>query len=684
MNFLRIFFIFLGVFINSALKAQPYALQVFKKVEQHTLLHIPWIDEEWPQESFYDYLTRCLNYQKIPQEFKKRRLAFKLIYGLQEQQPTKICNVLNDTTTWQDLSLFSGARAGQASLVEKIHRTNTQVGKALFACMLANPLSEIAELKKRQAIIREMTENQELYDQLSLHLDQIACVESLMLSFWAHDPLEQSAQRHYLNIPGATKLNEMLNRNDAVLEATTLWDNKLRVIHATTSAMAAVILPAYAVSKMVGYKPSKRFEHFAYDLFRGGTLIALLKYGFSFVKHTGDLRDAASRGAMLGDGILYSFSIKGNCEWVRDNMYLDMCLQEKLIDVASYIKTTECCARLINESPKLASLLATMPDLNKALHQLPQEFEELAQFFELIRSSTFTGQASVISRKGRVLVAYKLMHLIKKHLQPLIGFIAEVDAYMSAATLYKEFGHQKARYCFVDFIARDKPLIELHNFWNPFVDNAKVVTNSLTLGGHQRSNIILTGPNAGGKSTVLKATALSLILAQAFGLAPAQSMMLTPMSTIATYLNITDDIESGNSLFKAEVLRAQALIEKVQNLTQNQFSFIAIDEMFSGTSPEEGRAAAYSVAKHLGQFSNNICMIATHYPLLTKLAQDTPFFANYKVSVKLDADGTITYPFKLEPGVSDQHVAIDILQAEGFNSTILSDARNLLNLNNRN
>lgn len=254
---------------------------------------------------------------------------------------------------------------------------------------------------------------------------------------------------------------------------------------------------------------------------------------------------------------------------------------------------------------------------------------------------------------------------------------------MSAAKLYKEFEQKKVTYCFVDFVQADKPIVRLQSFWNPFVDDAKVVPNSLTLGDCERSNIILTGPNAGGKSTVLKAAAISLIFAQTFGIAPAQSMTLTPMSAIATYLNITDDIASGNSLFKAEVLRAQSLIEKVQNLSKDQFSFVAIDEMFSGTSPEEGRAAAYSVAKHLGQFSNNICMIATHYPLLTKLAEDTPYFANYKVSVRLDADGSITYPFKLEQGISDQHVAIDILQAEGFNSTILTDARKLLNLNNR-
>lgn len=655
------------------------ALPLYKKVEQHTLTHIPWIDEEWPQESFYDYLNRCMEYQRKPQEFKKCRSAFKLIYALQERYAHELTNVLSDTTTWQDLCLFSGTHGARDCLINKISRTSTQVGKAHLSCMLSNPTYSIKELEKRQRIIKELCENQTLFTQFEQALDAIAHAEPLMLSFWGYDPLEQSAQRHYINVPGATAINDFINTNDVALEVSTMWDHQLRVIHAATSAMAAVVLPAYVLSTFAGYKPSQKFHNFAQDLCKGGTLLACLKYGFSLVKGRGDLRESASRGAMLGDGILYGFSIKGNCEWVRDNIYLDMCLQEKLIEVATYVKKVEECAHLLQQSPALARSLSSTPALYHTLYELPNHISELDQFFELLKTPTFTGSSSFFSRKGRVLVAFKLMHKVKKELQPLIGFVGELDTYLSAAKLYKSYVGKNAPYCFVQWTKRDTPFIAMHDFWNPFVDQTKVVTNSLTLDGSQsRSNMILTGPNAGGKSTVLKATALALILAQTFGIAPAQSMCITPFTSIATYLNITDDIASGNSLFKAEVLRAQALIEKVQNLTTNEFSFVAIDEMFSGTSPQEGQAAAYSVAKHLGMFKNNIAMIATHYPILTKLAENTPNFSNFKVTVKVDCDGRISYPFKLEQGISDQHVAIDILQAEGFNNQILTDARNLL------
>ena len=105
--------------------------------------------------------------------------------------------------------------------------------------------------------------------------------------------------------------------------------------------------------------------------------------------------------------------------------------------------------------------------------------------------------------------------------------------------------------------------------------------------------------------------------------------------------------------------------------------FIAIDEMFNGTSTKEAKAAAFSVAKHLGSFSNCMSVIATHFPLLTTLENDTDSFTNYKVSVTKTENG-LNYPYKLSLGISDQHIALDILRQEGFSSSILVDAQKLL------
>lgn len=651
--------------------ARAHEESVIKKVERHSLLHIPWEDEEWPQESFNDYLKRCMRYQRQPQEFKKRRSAFKILAAADTApQPSTV----TDSTTWADLTLFSGKDSQKTCLLENIDRSVTNLGRTTLACMIAQPTTDAQQLMRRQTVVRQLLADPVLFDQIDQILNRIKACENLTLSFWLHDPLEQSAARHYFNIPGLGGMNDMLNRNDVALEVGNIVDHKLRFTHAITSAVAAVVLPVYALTLMSGRQVSPDLENFAQELRRGGTLVALLAMGLSRVKNE-EVRAAASRGATLGDGFLYGFSIKSNFEWARDNIVLDMCLQEKLIDVATYMQGLKELAQLMHNCPQLAGNLSRMPDLDDTLYDLPRRSEQIDELLELLATDTFKGEAGLFSRKGRVLAAYRLMHRNKDQFTKALAAVGELDAYVSIAKLYKEFETAPVHYCFVEYKQGEQPSIELTDFWNPLVDPLHVVPNSITLDGSTgRAHVILTGPNAGGKSTVLKSIALSLILAQTIGIAPASYMAVTPLASIATYLNITDDIASGNSLFKAEVLRAQALLEKVEALQPGQFSFVAIDEMFSGTSPEEGRAAAYSVAKHLGKFSNNICMIATHYPLLTKLAKDTQHFTNYKVSVKIGQNRSISYPFKLEPGISDQHVAIDILRAEGFDNQILKDA----------
>lgn len=275
------------------------------------------------------------------------------------------------------------------------------------------------------------------------------------------------------------------------------------------------------------------------------------------------------------------------------------------------------------------------------------------------------------------------MDQVKNEWLASLAALGELDAYMSMAKLYKEQQHKECSYCFVELSSATTPLIDMQEFWNPLIKARSIVTNSIGLGGQQRSNAVITGPNAGGKSTMLRSITVNVILAQTFGIAAAKKFTLTPFSIIASYLNISDDIAAGNSLFKSEVIRAQYLIDLVSGLKQNQFGCVVIDEMFSGTSSVEGEATSYSVAKYLGGTSNVINMIASHFPLLTRLEKDTTFFTNYKVSVQQSEDGKIEYPFKLEHGISHQNIAIAILRAEGFANSILDDAVSLIKENQR-
>lgn len=269
------------------------------------------------------------------------------------------------------------------------------------------------------------------------------------------------------------------------------------------------------------------------------------------------------------------------------------------------------------------------------------------------------------------------MHRAKEGLIQALQLLSLLDCYTALATLIKE---NPNAYCFAEFEEASTPHLYLEDFTNPLLPQEKAVANTLDLGNNAPSrNCIVTGPNAGGKSTLIKAVGINALLAQSIGLAAARRCVLTPFSFVATNLNITDDINAGNSLFKAEVLRTQELINTMHTLPAGQYGLLIFDEIFNGTTPTEGSAAAYAVAKRLGSSSNGITAVATHFELLTRL-ESLPecSFKNYKVSVTINTDGSLTYPFKLAAGTSHQHIAINVLRSEGYESEILEEAERIL------
>ncbi len=530
-----------------------------------------------------------------------------------------------------------------------------------------------------------------------------------MLSFWTRDQFKHASKQHYYNFPqSVSSFNNILNNNVVALDIKSYLEHLKRSLWAMSAVAAAVVLPTYGLMQITntvtpasgvkGVLDSIRHSPAGlatadkaalYDGLKtclsntknpmivewlagelkgsGGPALAVI----SMLAHNNQIRGIASIVA----GAYCALSAKEDFEWARDHIVLDLCLQEKMIAVAAGLEALQALDTAMQSIDGLHDTLSLSTAISDFLYVRPTKNPNLERLLALLKTATFTGKASPLSRTGRILIAYSLMHTLKSEWMRALAAVGELDAYLSMVRLYKEFEQKRCHYCFVDFKEAPQPVLVMKEFWNPFIDVHKVVTNSLALGGdYGRQNVILTGPNAGGKSTVLRGIGINVFLAQTFGIAAASAMELTPFGSIATYFNIADDITAGNSMFKAEAIRAHYLVHKVEKLPAHTFSFIIADELFKGSSPREEEAAAYSVAKYLGSFPTGISILATHFGMLTTLEQKTPYFCNYKVSVRINPDGTLSYPFSLEPGVSNQHIALDVLRAEGFESSILNEA----------
>lgn len=204
---------------------------------------------------------------------------------------------------------------------------------------------------------------------------------------------------------------------------------------------------------------------------------------------------------------------------------------------------------------------------------------------------------------------------------------------------------------------------------HPLIPADQVVANDIRLGG-QRSAIIITGPNTGGKTITLKTLGLIQVMAQSGLFITAQEG-----SHVAVYDDIFTDIgdeqslEQNLSTFSGHMDNVKSILKSITDR-----SLILLDELGAGTDPKEGAALAMAILDYIGSKNSNV-VITTHYPELKVYGYDRPETIN--ASMEFDQQTLKpTYHFLL--GIPGQSNGIEIAQRLGINETIIDEARSLV------
>jgi energy-coupling factor transporter ATP-binding protein EcfA2 len=187
------------------------------------------------------------------------------------------------------------------------------------------------------------------------------------------------------------------------------------------------------------------------------------------------------------------------------------------------------------------------------------------------------------------------------------------------------------------------------------------------------ANIIITGPNASGKTTQLKTTAINIILTQQFGVGFYTSCELVPYTHIHSYLNIPDT-SGRDSLFQAEARRCKEILDVVATSdTDSTRHFCVFDELFSGTNAEEATSASFGFLKYLQGFANVDFILTTQFvKLCQKVEKDGALrITNYMMDAEL-CDKEIVFTYDMIPGISKIKAAKLILIQMGFPDEIIS------------
>ena len=141
--------------------------------------------------------------------------------------------------------------------------------------------------------------------------------------------------------------------------------------------------------------------------------------------------------------------------------------------------------------------------------------------------------------------------------------------------------------------------------------------------------LVITGPNMAGKSTVMRQTALIVLLAQPGSFVPARRARVGVVDRIFTRVGASDDLARGRSTFMVEMTETASILH---NATRR--SLVILDEIGRGTSTFDGLSIAWAVAEHLHDRTGCRTLFATHYHELQDLARERPRVRNLTVAVR--------------------------------------------------
>lgn len=181
-------------------------------------------------------------------------------------------------------------------------------------------------------------------------------------------------------------------------------------------------------------------------------------------------------------------------------------------------------------------------------------------------------------------------------------------------------------------------------------------------------NIVITAPNASGKSTTLKSVAINIIFSQQVGLGFYESLVLNPYHYLSSYLNVPDTSER-DSLFQAESRRCKEIIDIIDD-NKDKRHFCLIDEIFSGTNGRESCSAGIAYLEYLSTYENVSIMLTTHHKDLAKHFKKSNLVNNYKMDIKIREDGSFNYTYKMKKGISKIKGAVRVLKDMNYPTEI--------------
>ncbi len=215
-------------------------------------------------------------------------------------------------------------------------------------------------------------------------------------------------------------------------------------------------------------------------------------------------------------------------------------------------------------------------------------------------------------------------------------------------------------------VSTEQDVFRGHALGHPLIPDARRVPNDVEI-GPAGTLVLITGSNMSGKSTLLRAVGLNIVLAQA-GAPVCAAALSMPAIDLQTSIRVQDSLELGLSYFMAALARLKAIVDAADHERPGRVLMYLLDEVLQGTNSTERAVAVQAIARHLldagaiGAMTTHDLSLAEAEPLASRARR--VHFAE-----QVHADGTMTFDYRLRPGIATSRNALRLMQLIGLASS---------------
>ena len=540
----------------------------------------------------------------------------------------------------RDLELLNNADSDKHSLYHNTFGNDTLFGSInldMWSKYYTNDVSFLTESQNLYTNYRDISINEDEYikdDDILNISTEIIEDDSFIERF------------HYIDLP----MFKEFNKNETILQLLA-YQNLSSPLFAVIMPILMLIVPFFII-KIQGHEITlERYMEFIKTLL-GNHIIGQLFSNFSDAPMEKKIYLIFSFG-------LFLFQIYNNINTCKNYYHNIKYIHDTLNTVRLFLTNT---TKKIDNFLKYSNDLLTYKNFNEELLNRKCIVENYLISINKIGEYNFN--IKKVMELGYLMKCFYILNNsneLTEAIKYYFGFTGYIE---NINKLQYQIENKNMNFC--NFIDNDK-VVTIKNCYFAALNNKNPVKNNIKL----NNNIIITGPNAAGKTTLLKSVLYNIILSQQIGCGFYSKADIKVYDYIHCYINIPETSDR-DSLFQAECRNCKNILDKIlENPDKNHFC--VFDELYSGTNPYEAIASGYSYLDYISKYKNINFVLTTHYIKLCKLLKSKTNNNHYMEINTSDISSNYTYTYKLVPGISEIKGGIKVLKDLEYPETIVNN-----------